>query len=376
MSMFKPDMKIGALSTFLQQLDKLGTRGKPLRYFRGHSKHSFQLKPSIYRNSGWIADEANMLKELILRCPNDFTGGPTTFQCLVKMQHYGLPTRLLDITSNPLVALYFACESHEQEDEDGEVLVFGYDVEAVKYFDSDTVSVIANVSRRPRDFTVPDVDPSEPEKAIEQFNSHDSIQLLLHDIGNDKPQFLPKIRREDLERVVCVKPILDNPRIIRQEGAFLLFGCRGIKTEPASLETSAIVARLTINIEEKQSLRDQLHTLGITRATMYPEIEHVATHIKHSYFVPSIDIAKLSPTQKSVFRVLSRGIANSVHDLATTTGVSPAAANRAISELQRKGAVGLVGSGRERRWKLLERLTVLDGDGNWSDNGRPGEPDA
>lgn len=96
--MFEPDMKIGKLSTFLQHLDRLGTDGQRLRYFRGHSKQSFQLKPSIFRNSGWIDNEATMLKELILRCPNEFAGRPTTFQCLVKMQHYGLPTRLLDVT--------------------------------------------------------------------------------------------------------------------------------------------------------------------------------------------------------------------------------------------------------------------------------------
>lgn len=377
--MYKPDRKIGAMSTFLQQLDKLGAGGKRLRYFRGHSKQSFRLNPSIFRNSGWIANEANMLKELILRCPNDFAGGLTTFQCLVKMQHYGLPTRLLDITSNPLVALYFACESNEQDDEDGEVLAFEYDVAAVKYFDSDTVSVIANLSRRPSDFTLPDaldVDPSNPDEVVTRFNSYDSIKLLLHDIGNDKPHFSPKIKHTDLERVVCVKPLLDNPRIVRQEGAFLLFGCDKIKSEPAKLEETTIVAKLTINRDEKQNLRDQLRTLGITRATMYPEIEHVATHIKQFYTVPSLDLAKLNAAQATIFGALGDGLARTTLELASAAGVSAAAAGRAISELQRKGAVGLAGSGRERRWKLVQELAVVGGDTSSSGNVRAGEPDA
>lgn len=375
--MLKPDTKIGALSTFLQQLDKLDTRGKPLRYFRGHSKQSFQLKPSIFRNTGWIANEATMLKELILRCPNDFAGGLTTFQCLVKMQHYGLPTRLLDVTSNPLVALYFASESHEQDDEDGEVLAFGYDVDAVKYFDSDTVSVIANLSRRSSDFAVPtpmEVDESDREEAIMKFNLLEPIKLLLHDIGSDKPHFLPKIKREDLERVVCVKPLLDNPRIIRQEGAFLLFGCHKIKSEPARLEESAIVARLTINRDEKQNLREQLRTLGVTRATMYPEIEHVAMHIKQSYSIPSINLAKLSPTQRTIFEVLRDGNERSVQAVALTADVRPATVSRAMSELQSKGAVALVGSGRERRWKLVAKLELLGGENEAARNVRPEDP--
>jgi DNA-binding NarL/FixJ family response regulator len=363
--MLKPDQKVGALSTFLQQLDKLGTGGKPLRYFRGHSKRSFQLKPSIFRNSGWIANEATMLKEVMLRCPNDFAGGVTTFQSLVKMQHYSLPTRLLDVTSNPLVALYFACESHDEDDEDGEVLAFGFDIEAVKYFDSDTVSVIANLSRRSADFVVPEMsadDPPDPEEAVTRFNAHDSIKLLLHDIGSDKPHFLPKIRREDLQRVVCVKPLLDNPRIIRQEGAFLLFGCDQIKSKPAKLEDSTRIGSLIINRDEKQNLRDHLRTLGITWATMYPEIEHVAKHIKQSYAVPSIDLGTLEQHQKRVFDKLCNGHVLSTQEIATALKVEPYAVRRAISQLQRKGAVGLVGNGRNRRWKLVEGLEILGSD--------------
>lgn len=377
--MFRPDTKIGALSTFLELLDKLGAAGNQLRYFRGHSKSSYQIKPSIFRNSGWIGNEATMLKELILRCPDDFAGGLTTFQCLVKMQHYGLPTRLLDVTSNPLVALYFACESHEKNDEDGEVIVFNYDVEAVKYFDSDTVSVVANLSRRPADFMVPDpvvFDPPDPEKSIEAFNSQDPIKLILHDIGNDKPHFSPKVIRDDLGRVVCVKPLLDNPRIIRQEGAFLLFGCDKTKDQPAKLEDKAIAARLTINCDEKRNLRDLLHKLGISQATMFPEIEDVAAHIKKSYEVPSINLSKLSPTQANVFGVLRDGGARSVHELASVIDIKAATASRAISELQKKGAVELVGSGRERRWKMVEKLKIVEGGMNNSGDARPGENDA
>ena len=219
-------------------------------------------------------------------------------------------------------------------------------------------------------------DPPDPEEAVRRFNAHESIKLLLHDIGSDTPHFLPKIRPEELQRVVCVKPLLDNPRIIRQEGAFLLFGCDKVKSEPAKLEDSTLIARLTINRDEKQNLRDQLRTLGITRATMYPEIEHVATHIKQSYSVPSIDHAKLNPSQKRVFDALCDGSELSTQDIATALDMKPDAVRRVVSELQRKGAVGLVGSGRDRRWKLVEGLEILSTDRESSSGARAGLPNA
>lgn len=291
-----------------------------------------------------------MLKELILRCPNDFSGGLSTFQSLVKMQHYSLPTRLLDLTSNPLVALYFACTTHGENDEDGEVIVLGFGIRQVKYFDSDTVNVIANLSRRSSSFKVPN------EADIEAFNGDEEIKLLLHDIRQDKPYFEAKIWPRDLGRVLCVKPKLDNPRIIRQDGAFLLFGVDGDKTRVATLENDSVVDRIKINRDKKKEIAAQLEALGISKATLFPEIEQVATHIRETYRVPELNLKRLSILEGQVIDVLSKGSPRSSHDIAHELNINAMSASRTISRLYEMGAIERLGSGRGLQWQVKANI--------------------
>lgn len=63
-----------------------------------------------------------MFLEINMKCPNDFAQVNSAFEKLVRMQHYSLPTKLLDLTANPLAALFFAVK--ENLDKDAEVLIF------------------------------------------------------------------------------------------------------------------------------------------------------------------------------------------------------------------------------------------------------------
>lgn len=272
--------KIGSVRTLIDILDKQDNdfEENVSVFYRGHSNGSFKLEPSIYRNHDLIKNEDKLFKEMIARSPNDFKECNTTFEKLVKMQHYSLPTRLLDITSNPLVALFFACSDEKQQSEDGRLFRFEIKDDDIKYYDGDTISVVANISRRPHKFTIKEI------KSLRNstFNNKEEIQYLLHEIRSEKPHFSPVIDSKHLEMVFCVRPKLDNPRIIRQEGAFFIFGIDDDKSKCAKFEFQ--YKSFIINKSEKAKILKQLDILGINESTLFPEIEHVAKHLKDKYF--------------------------------------------------------------------------------------------
>ncbi len=275
---------IGTVRTFFLELDRLNL-DKPsdeIYYFRGHADlEGYKLIPSIYRDLDFIENEHRMFREIIMRCPNDFSNNMTAFEKLVKMQHYKLPTRLLDLTGNPLVALFFAV--YKEPKKDGEVLIFKVPKNKIKYYDSDTVSILSNIAKLNEDFCIKKIKGG----SIEIFNSDDNVKYLLHEIKEDKPYFEPNIEAEDLESVLCVKPKLDNPRIIKQDGAFFLYGIQDEKKNPAIIPDSYKVTtefdRLIIRKETKRAISQQLSTLGLNRATLFPEIDYVSEYLKEIF---------------------------------------------------------------------------------------------
>lgn len=242
------------------------------------------LKPSIYRKENWIKNEDRIFKEYILRNPDEFTTEKTTFEKLVKMQHYSLPTRLLDITTNALLSLNMACKKYHNE-EDGYVIIFKIPHSKIKFYDSDTVSVVANIARRPCDGdNALDLTSLGDEKNdLEKFNKTIPISYLLHEIRDEKPYFYPIIKKEHISDVWCVRPLMKNRRIIRQDGAFLLFGIDGSKTKCPSIPNDYIET-IKINKGSKKGIISDLEILGISEDKIYPELDKVAEYLKTTLF--------------------------------------------------------------------------------------------
>ncbi len=255
---------VTSVEGFVRKIRQIVPEADEVLLYRGHSdRRNYRLLPSLLRKANLIQAEHIIIRELIVAHPGEFSADHTMLDRLARMQHYGLPTRLLDVTGNPLVALYFAAK--EDDGRRGEVILFRVKRNIMKFFDSDTASCIANLAqlthaeKQSLDFTLPPV----------EFNASPQIDRLLQFIREEKPHFRPSIIAEDLRRVLCVKPKFNSKRIIAQAGACLLFGMTGeLDTNPVA---GIVIERISINANRKAVIRAELAHFNINESPMFPK---------------------------------------------------------------------------------------------------------
>ena len=272
-----------------------------LLYFRGEPANMWELRPSVMRrsqNNKFIlrTKENNMLLDLMSRRPEDFSDTPSALSQWVLAQHHGLKTRLLDVTQNPLVALFNACESDEQSDEKpGRLHVFSVPKELVKPFNSDTISIIANFSKLSRaeqnlllGWTGEDIEEREHDPQFASIYEH-AMRRLYHLIRQEKPFFEERIDPRDFFRVFVIEPQQSFERIRAQSGAFLVsaFHERFERNQVLKWNPGIpIYDHYILNVPKakKRGILDELRMINITRETLFPGLDESAKAVtqRHS----------------------------------------------------------------------------------------------
>ncbi len=201
--------------------------------FRGHSNKEYRLIPSVGRTPRtskscrkYEEDLFNIFRREAQAYLNALPS--TEWEWLSFAQHHGLPTRLLDWTYNPLVALYFAVEANYQVDS-------------------------------------------------EIFALHASTQAPI-EVRNGSPF--------DITKPEKYFPTIVSPRIRAQEGLFVI--CAELESPlDKTLREDWELDRILVPAKAKEGIRYALFRLGIHASSLFPDIEGLATRLKWQHAVQS-----------------------------------------------------------------------------------------
>ncbi len=276
--------EIDNLSEFVKNQISDFNKNIPLEfYYRGEADSSWDTTPSVLRdkNDYFWSRESFFFHEIQVRCPKDFEN-LTFLGKLVTMQHYGCPTRLLDITSNPLNALYFACESGVGLN--GKVIFFPMVQGTMAYGDADRaliLSCIPHLNYFEQKMLLKEILENSEDKLYDGKKKLHFLNKLLLEIRTEKPSFEPRIEFGDLLNPLFVQPNMINPRIANQQGAFLLSGLSKSHDDIIKKIKSRIAdTHIIIPEDKKKDILRQLNSIGINKGTIYPNMEQVAEYLK------------------------------------------------------------------------------------------------
>lgn len=242
-------------------------------WFRGHGRTSFSLVPSLYRTFPTVADaldvEGRILREFSNRSRTlvEAAGArDDEWELLFLMQHYRLPTRLLDWSRNLLIAAFFAV----------------HDPEAWAIADDDPCVCVLN----PREWNRSVIGPAGIA------GSNGAVTSLNEGVMTSyRPQYSGRPVGALQEHAVAIAGPEFAARIVAQRGAFTVFGTKdpsaidGLEAQNDHLVASAGASEIykLILRGSQAEWKQTLALVGIGQFTAFPDLEGLASELRQRY---------------------------------------------------------------------------------------------
>ena len=227
------------------------SRPRAWKVYRGHRDIRWPLLPSIGRSpyNGDPVREADIFRAFkiatVALLPEWVHRGDLkeiSWRQLVVAQHHGLSTRLLDWTDSPLVALFFAVEGSPA------VCCQGMNIQTCSICGTQSGhdSAVYCLTSTPECCTI---------EGLAASNKND----MAPDYGHEKSPGL-------------LQPPAISTRIVAQRSMFTICGKATEKVVPEHC--------LVIPVDCRPRLQSELHQLGFNRASLFPDLDGVAAHMK------------------------------------------------------------------------------------------------